>query len=198
MMLTVSAGASIPVDDDSGIFTHKHEALFKALAEKKDNKVAEARETRTQGLRPKTTAALRKDVFLSKAKKIAARNAAGQAPGKTARARRLNAKKQVGPSTAKLQRFFVVPGSGARQPELLKHQALVEDVREADVVLVPKLTAPSSHAALAMLHGKTLSEGLDISKHKHQKFHTRPETMTPQPFGLFDQHSKAQLTVTNL
>lgn len=148
-------GTSIPAEAKESCWSECHTKLHRALAEKQAAKVAEAAETRGQGLRPKTTAALKTKLQR------------GQRGRVTARQRRLLEKlsqpsKKPGLENA---RVYVLPKAKANT-ELGPRQVLVDKVALADLVVVDNLNTPSWQTAEAMLRGKTICEGADVSKHK--------------------------------
>lgn len=148
-------GTRIPAEAKESCWSECHTKLHRALAEKQAAKVAEAAETRGQGLRPKTTAALKTKLQR------------GQRGRVTARQRRLLEKlsqpsKKPGLENA---RVYVLPKATANT-ELGPQQVLVDKVALADLVVVDNLNTPNWQTAEAMLRGKTICEGADVSKHK--------------------------------
>ncbi|CAE7033166.1 unnamed protein product [Symbiodinium sp. CCMP2592] len=143
-------GTRIPAEAKKSCWSECHTNLHRALAEKQAAKVAEATETHGQGLRPKTTAALKTKLHR------------GQRGRVTARQRRLLDKLSQPSKKPSLEnaRVYVLPKATAAKTELGPRQVLVDQVALADLVVVDNLNTPSWQAAEAMLRGKTICEGL--------------------------------------
>ena len=158
-------------------WSEKHEALHKALEAKKSAKISEALETRGQGLRAGTTAALKMRKLLN-----------GPFAGLTARKRRLKAMLEAPPKRSRdghdRSKVFIVPGKRAEAVQLLPGQSEVGSVDAADLVVVPSLGSPSRYAAEAMLLGRTICASPDIGRSKHVTCKARAETQTAQSPAL--------------
>ena len=163
-------GASMPGPADvASVWTERHEDLKQAFAEKREHKIAEARETRRQGLRGSTTAPLK-----TFTKKCA-----------TAREQRLHDEMAKHAARGPARRFDKATCYiGAKGISEMPGQRRTDDLHKADIIVTgKKLEKPDWRAAHAMLVGKIVAEDTDLTKSRHVAWRPRPETVVKQHFG---------------
>ena len=158
-----------PADVES-VWTDRHADLSEAFKEKHACKIAEARETTKQGMRASCTAPLK-----TLAKKSAAR-----------RIQRMHDEMAKAASRGAARRYdaatcYIVP----KEMSEVRSQRRTSDMHKADIIITGrKLEKPDWRAAYAMVTGKVVAEGSDLSKSRYIKWRQRPETLKPQCLGL--------------
>lgn len=160
-------GTAMPGPADvASVWTDRHADLSEAFKEKLACKVAEARETTKQGLRASCTAPLK-----TMAKKSAARRIQ-KMHDDMAKAASRGAARRYDAATCYIAAKNISP---------VHSQRTTEDLRKADIIITGrKLEKPDWRAAHAMVTGKVVAEGTDLSKSRYIKWQKRPETMTSQ------------------